>query len=69
VIDFFRDRGIVGEAFWKLPIYQACIMLGALSQDHTKLSMSQENWARYPDVEKWNYQYRLRQRNLNQEIK
>lgn len=49
------------EQVLALPQYLGMIMLGALSPDHTNLSMSAKDLERYPDIKKW----RQPNRNLN----
>ena len=44
-----------------LPQYLGLIMLGALSPDHTRLSMTEKDVERYPGIKRW----RQPHRNLN----
>lgn len=48
-----------------LPAYLGMIMMGAISPDHTGLSMSTKDLDRYPCIQQWKRQRELTARNLN----
>jgi len=53
------------EEVLALPAYLGYIMMGALSPDHTNLSMPKDDLARYSGIERWKRRREFSLRNLN----